>query len=346
MRRYISILLLCCCNQLIAQNSFLIKGSFKDFNGVIYLKYIDKVDRCLASNGTFAFKGAIDLPVPASLFINDKKEVYFNEFILEPGDLTVRLDTTTKNYDGKLVCRVNTTVLEGGKTNALTKSFQSTIMDKVILMKDKDVAEQKHFYINELKAFLNQYPNEMASLILVENASPGFSQQELISFYENLDTKLKKSYYGLSLKAAIDKSNKAVIQMPITDFAQTDRDGKSISISSLRGRFVFIDFWASWCLPCRQENPNLLRLYQKYKNSGFEILGVSLDADRKSWLKAVEQDKLSWLNVSDLKGQQNEIALLFNIGAIPDNILIDREGKIIAKRISTEELEQILKNVL
>ena len=346
MLRYISVLLLFCSNQLIAQNSFLIKGSFKDYNGVIYFKYDNKTDSCIARNGTFTYKGNIDLPIPASLFINDTKEVYFNEFVLEPGELTVRVDTTTRKDDGKPSLNINTTVLQGGKTNALLDSFRSTLSKNASQMANKSVAEKKEFYIETLREFLRQYPNEMASLILIEQASSGFSQQDLISFYENLNTNLKSGYYGISLKAAIDKNNKAVVQMPIKEFAQADLNGRSISISSLRGKVVLIDFWASWCIPCRQENPNLSRIYQKYKSKGFEILGVSLDADRKNWLKAVEQDKLNWLHVSDLRGQKNEIAVTFNIDAIPDNILIDREGRIMAKRITSQELEQILNGTL
>jgi len=346
MLRYISLLLLFCSNQLIAQNSFLIKGSFKDYNGVIYFKYNNETDSCIARNGIFAYKGNIDLPIPASLFINDTKEVYFNQFILEPGKLTVRVDTTTKKYDGKPTCSVNTTVLQGGKTNALLDSFKSTLSKKASTMGSKSVAEKKNFYIEALREFLRQYPKEMASLILVEQASPGFSQQDLISFYENLDANVKSGYYGVSLKAAINKNNKAVVQMPIKEFAQADLNGRPISISSLRGKFVLVDFWASWCLPCRQENPNLSRIYQKYKSKGFEILGVSLDADHKSWLKAVEQDKLNWLNISDLRGKKNKIAIMFNIDAIPDNILIDRGGRILAKKITSQELEQILDSTL
>lgn len=182
MLRYITLLLLFCSNQLTAQNSFLIKGSFKDYNGVVYLKYNNKTDSCIVSNGIFAYKGNIDLPIPASLFIKDTKEVWFNEFILEPGELTVQIDTTTKNYEGKSVCSVNTTVLKSGKTNALLESFQNILKDKASTMQSKSTAEKKLFFIEALREFIRQYPKEMASLILVEKASPGFSQQELISF--------------------------------------------------------------------------------------------------------------------------------------------------------------------
>jgi thiol-disulfide isomerase/thioredoxin len=236
--------------------------------------------------------------------------------------------------------------LQGGKTNALLDSFRSTLSRNASKMENKSVAEKKQFYIEALSEFLRQHPNEMASLILIEQANPGLSQHDLTSFYESLDANLKSGYYGIRLKAAIDKNNKAVVQMPIKEFAQADLNGKPISISSLRGKYVLIDFWASWCIPCRQENPNLSRIYQQYKIKGFEILGVSLDTDHKSWLTAVEQDKLKWLHVSDLQGLKNEIAVMFKIDAIPDNILIDREGRIMAKKITSRELEQILDEAL
>ncbi|MBC3540027.1 redoxin domain-containing protein [Rufibacter sediminis] len=345
MLQYLSVLLLFYYNQLIVQNSFAIKGSFKDYDGVIYLNYNNMTDSAFVRNGIFAFTGDIDLPIPASLITKDSRQVYYNEFVLEPGELNVQVDTTTKNFNGKLIYSVNSTVLGGGKTNALLDSFYNSFAANRSSLEHKSITDKKQKYIQALRGFVSQYPKEMASMILIEQASPGFSQQELISFYEAFDVKAKNSYYGVRLKKIIDKNNKAVVKTPIKDFAQTDLHGKLISISSLRGKWVLVNFWASWCLPCRQENPNLIRIYQKYKSKGFEVLGVSLDANQKNWLKAVEQDKLTWLNVSDLRGSQNEVALLFNVEVIPDNILIDREGRIIAKKISSEELEQLLNNV-
>ncbi|NQX39024.1 Thiol-disulfide isomerase or thioredoxin [Pedobacter steynii] len=346
MLRYISLLLLLFSNQLFAQNSFVIKGTFKDYNGILYFSYKNLTDSTLVKNGTFTYQGQIDLPVPASLFIADVKPVYFDTFILESGDLTVRIDTSTKQDNGKPICRVNTTVLKGGDTNDLLASFRNTLATKGNAMKNKSVAEKKQFYIKELRDFIRQHPTEIASLILVEQASPGFSQQELASFYEGFDAKVKNGFYGTNLKAAIDKNTKAITQTQIRDFAQADINGNLISINSLRGNFVLIDFWASWCIPCREVNPDLLKIYQKYKSKGFEILGVSLDSDRKSWLSVINHDKLNWLNVSDLKGNKNEVALMFNITKIPDNILIDKEGRVIAKNISPNEVEQIIASVL
>jgi hypothetical protein len=141
MLRYISLILVFCSSQLRAQNSFLIKGSFKDYSGVIYLEYNDRKDSCMVSGGAFEFKGDIDLPTPAFLLINDSKDVWFDELILEPAELTVKVDTLTKLYDGKPICKVNMTHLKGGDTNSLLKSFYNIIDKKRSVMEGKSFPE-------------------------------------------------------------------------------------------------------------------------------------------------------------------------------------------------------------
>ncbi len=131
----------------------------------------------------------------------------------------------------------------------------------------------------------------------------------------------------------------------VPDFTQQTPDGKDLSLISLRGDYVLIDFWASWCRPCRMENPNVLRAYNKYKDKGFEILGVSLDKTEDKWVEAIEEDGLTWLHVSDLQGWKNEVAQQFGISSIPATILIDPEGKIIAKNLRGPYLESKLEEL-
>ncbi|MBK7869827.1 MAG: TlpA family protein disulfide reductase [Saprospiraceae bacterium] len=126
------------------------------------------------------------------------------------------------------------------------------------------------------------------------------------------------------------------------DFAQKTPEGEDLKLSDLRGKVVLVDFWASWCGPCRRENPNVVRVYNQYKEKGFEILGVSLDQDKNRWLQAIEKDGLTWRHVSDLKGWQNEVAQLYSVSAIPHTILLDAEGKIIARNLRGPALENKL----
>jgi len=128
-------------------------------------------------------------------------------------------------------------------------------------------------------------------------------------------------------------------------FAGPDPEGNEISLESLRGKVVLLDFWASWCGPCRKENPNVVKIYNKYKEKGFEILGVSLDRTKSRWVQAIEADKLTWLHVSDLKGWKSAYGRLYGVSSIPQTVLLDKEGKIIARNLRGAALEQKLAEV-
>jgi peroxiredoxin len=131
------------------------------------------------------------------------------------------------------------------------------------------------------------------------------------------------------------------------DFMQNDTTGKAVKLSDFRGQYVLVDFWASWCKPCRAENPNLLAAYKKFKDKNFTILGVSLDEERsrRAWLGAVQKDSLPWTQVSDLQGFKSKAAEMYGVTAIPSNFLIDPSGKIIARNLRGEELEKKLETL-
>ena len=130
------------------------------------------------------------------------------------------------------------------------------------------------------------------------------------------------------------------------EFSQNDKDGKPVKLSSFRGKPLLIDFWASWCGPCRRANPKVVATYKKYKDQGFQVLGVSLDENKEKWLQAVEKDGLVWTHVSDLKGWGNEAAKLYGVQSIPHTVLIDAEGRIAGKNLHGEELEKKIEELL
>lgn len=149
----------------------------------------------------------------------------------------------------------------------------------------------------------------------------------------------------LALFGALNTTNaqsKTDIGATAPDFKMKTPEGKYVSLSSLRGKFVLIDFWAAWCGPCRQENPNLVAAYRKFKDKNFTILGVSLDRSKDSWLKAIKEDGLMWTQVSDLKFWYNDAARLYDVNSIPNNFLLNPDGKIVAKNLRGEQLEQAL----
>ena len=149
----------------------------------------------------------------------------------------------------------------------------------------------------------------------------------------------------VNLRTNVNKLKSLVIGGEAPDFSMKTPEGESMKLSDLRGKIVMVDFWASWCGPCRRENPNVVALYNKYNEKGFEILGVSLDRTKKPWLQAIEKDGLTWHHVSDLKGWKNEVAQMYNVTSIPQTLLLDQEGKIIARNLRGEALAQRLAEI-
>lgn len=155
----------------------------------------------------------------------------------------------------------------------------------------------------------------------------------------------EKHPYIAELKKNIDDAKNFMIGAVAPDFEQNTPDGKPMKLSDLRGKVVLVDFWASWCGPCRRENPHVVKLYDKYKSKGFEVLGVSLDRKKDSWEKAIAKDKLTWSHVSDLKGWKNQVAKQYSVTSVPHTILLDKEGRILARNLRGADLDAKLKEL-
>jgi peroxiredoxin len=168
----------------------------------------------------------------------------------------------------------------------------------------------------------------------------------LDSIFKSLDSTVQNGYYGKQLNGLISSLRLTEIGSPAPSFSLPDTSGNPVSLDSYKGKVLLVDFWASWCVPCRHENPNVVKAYQKFHPKGLEILGVSLDEKRDRWIAAIIKDNLSWQHVSDLKGWNNSAAKLYAIRSIPNNYLIGKDGKIIAKGLHGDELTKKLEEVL
>lgn len=202
-----------------------------------------------------------------------------------------------------------------------------------------------------LKSFISEHPDSYISLLILNelvNSDSGIEISDITRLYKNISEPLKQTDLGKFLENRIFTVSHTAIGAVAPDFTQNDPTGKPVKLSDFRGKYLLVDFWASWCGPCRQENPTVVKAYARFKNKNFEILGVSLDNPnaKTSWLNAIEKDKLTWTQVSDLQGWKNQAAVLYGVESIPQNFLIDPKGVIIAKNLRGEELIDALTGIL
>lgn len=215
-------------------------------------------------------------------------------------------------------------------TNAVDKRFRKNIQNRT----------DKQF------EFAKKYPNSYFSLVaLSEAAGSKVDVSKVQPLFNALNKQYRETDMGRELAQRIEANSLTAVGKPAPLFIQNNVVDKPVSLASLKGKVVLVEFWASWCGPCRSENPNLVKQYQTYKDKGFEILSVSLDNVKERWLDAIEKDGLDWLHVSDLKGWNNEVGRLYGIRAVPASFLVDAEGKIIANGLRGEPLNKKLAEI-
>ena len=307
------------------KKGYTINGEISDVKeGMVYLKkYVEKsfvdVDSAVINDGKFKFEGVVSEALAHGL--TTQKESRRPLVFFLDNDV---MDVTLNESDKKLV-------VAGSPVND-------------IYMANAPIVRSKGYSLDSL---LMVHPaSPVSAYFIVKDFAYKLNLEDMKAVRAKLDASLNGTSYVKQIESMIARMEKVQVGSEAPDFTLPDVDGNPVSLSSFRGKYVLVDFWAAWCPDCRKENPNIVSAWEKYKNKNFTVLGVSLDRNRDQWLAAIEKDKLAWTQVSDLKYWSSDAAVLYCIRWIPMSFLIDPEGKIVAIGLEGEELHNKLEELL
>lgn len=310
-------------------------------------------DSTQAKANTFTLKAMLDKEATQAMVYEKKYDAYIFVW-LAPGNLTIV-------QEGKILrtARVTGNELEA-HSNEL-KKLMAPIEQKIEQLEakiEKEKSETKRLaLIREYEAleaksaqterdYVRKYPERLFSTYILDVYKTTWGTDTVKALFTPMPQSLKQTGYGNKLSKYLSYAAPSAVGDMATEVKQPTPAGDSLSLSNYRGKWVLLEFWASWCGPCREENPSLKKTYEAFKNKNFEILAVSLDKSRENWLKAISADGLSWPQVSELNGNENTAALTYSVNAIPNNFLIDPTGKIVAKDLRGDDLRLFLEKKL
>lgn len=311
---------------------------------------LDTLAKADVKNGSFEFTGNVSEPTGAYIMVIGQRGAI--PFMLENANITVnagQAGLTVTGSEGQKIydqfMAINTTTQQ--EAMKLQQEYQAANGDQA---KMQAVQEAYAKLMTDAQAketeLIKANPDSYVSTFVIVSGMGQMEYEQLKERYNLLGEKAKASAQGKAIAAQIAKLESTAIGQIAPNFTITTPEGESISLYDIKGKVKLIDFWASWCGPCRGENPHVVEIYKEYHPKGLEIFGVSLDNNKEAWVKAIADDGLVWKHGSDLKGWQSAPAQLYSVSGIPHTVLLDENNKIIAKNLRGDELKQKIAELL
>lgn len=342
---YKIIFFLCFTTILFSQSKrdyFTLNGIIRgNYQGYLYLHYDDVKDSCLVINNKFYFKGKMP-NVDVGYFDTGKPTSMERDFYLENEEINMSVNVEKKTINNTEIDWIIIDSIVGTKTSLIEKDYET------FKTKHKNDKDWQIKYYTKLDEIVSKYPKHPYSLDLLLRASWDSlaDNQRLQDIYKKLDLKSQNSESLLILRKNIYPVESSKIGESIINFKLPNEKGVLIDTNQYKGSILLIDFWASWCAPCRKQIPQIAKVFEKYKDKNFKILSISIDKNKKKWLSALEEEKMQWDNVLENKEYLSKIVKEYGITTIPATFLIDMDGIIIANNPTIEELENYLnKNI-
>ncbi|RYG19046.1 MAG: AhpC/TSA family protein, partial [Chitinophagaceae bacterium] len=338
------------------EKPFTIKGSITNSDGhYIFLSFksSNNRDSSLIKEGKFSFKGTLKSPDLISLSVLGNRIPTYLTF----GQLIIKIEGT--NFE-KITVSGQKPAMEFNEIKLFLDSFQNQL--SLINQRHRDARKLKdtvlmislgktNDQLNRVKSLTAKnwaihHPNSLLSPILLQSEIRSLPLIEIETIANRFTFDVKESAEGKALTELIKSKRALKVLQDAPIFSQLNANKQPFNSQSLKGKYVLIEFWASWCVPCRAQNPSLVKLYDEFKAKNFEIVGISLDNDKIQWLNAIKTDRLPWINVSDLNGWKNEVAKIYGITSVPANFLIGPDQKIIAININPISLRKVLTEII
>lgn len=309
----------------------------------IYLKYGSTIDSASVVGNEFFFQGKIESPTEAALFPLhplSKDPMTLGVFMLENSIISIFAKYNRRKSNGTWIDFLRLDSVKGSKTQNLKSSFDNK-MESTFYKASGDSEKRKWLYQN-LHEFISIHPKSFLSGLFLFDLATFFdllTVKQLKNLNQLLDKNFQNPKYVAGIKTFIDQKELLAKGATPPLLVFPDKNGNLINYSFIQANYLLLEFWASWCAPCRQQNPALKKVYEKFNSKGFEIVGISIDHDREKWNKAIQEDAINWNHVIDT----SQISMdRFKINAIPFNLLLDQEGKIVKNNINLEDLSQFL----